>query len=146
MEQIIAVLRKRGYKITPQRRAVVNAIMAYESFPTAQQILEEVKKTNPDVSLDTVYRNISLLSELGIVNEINKPSGAAVYELVTSHHHHHMICTECGKTECIDSCPLNSEVAAKALDKGFEITGHMVEFYGRCRECRMKNAGGKKKC
>ncbi len=149
MEKIIAVLRANGYKITPQRRAVIQAILAYERFPTAQQILEEVKKVHPDVSLDTIYRNISLLSELGIVNEIKKPSGACVYELVTSRHHHHMICMQCGKTECLESCPLDENILRQAAAKGFEITGHIAEFYGRCSHCRAlpeKVTGGKKHC
>ena len=81
-------LREKGYKITPQRRAVVTALDACGPFPTVQQLQENVRKTQPDVSLDTIYRNLTLLTDLGIVHEIHRPSGN-VYELVKPGHHHH---------------------------------------------------------
>ena len=58
----LAQLRAQGYKITPQRRAVLNAFEECPSFPTAQQLLASVRKTQPDVSLDTIYRNLTLLT------------------------------------------------------------------------------------
>ena len=63
MENILEKLRQKGYKITPQRRAVLDAFQAFETFPTAQQLLTAVRKTHPDVSLDTIYRNLSLLTK-----------------------------------------------------------------------------------
>ena len=70
MDNVIDVLRDKGHKITPQRRAVINALLNCGPFSTALQLLEYVKKEQPDVSLDTVYRNLSLFQQLGIVNEI----------------------------------------------------------------------------
>ncbi|MCR5446462.1 MAG: transcriptional repressor [Schwartzia sp.] len=138
MENILEKLRQKGYKITPQRRAVLDAFQAFENFPTAQQLLTAVRKTHPDVSLDTIYRNLSLLTELGAVHEIRRSSGN-VYELATSgHHHHHLVCTKCGKTECIDMCPISDAYTKEAEKKGFLITGHIFEFYGLCSDCRKK--------
>ena len=131
-------LREKGYKITPQRRAVVTALDACGPFPTVQQLQENVRKTQPDVSLDTIYRNLTLLTDLGIVHEIHRTSGN-VYELVKpGHHHHHLICTECGKTECIDICPMNKIYEKEAEKRGFLVTGHIFEFYGICWSCRSK--------
>ena len=131
-------LRVKGYKITPQRRAVLQAFASCPPFPTAQQICEEVRKQQPDVSLDTIYRNLSLLTELDIVHEIFRSAGN-VYELADdSHHHHHLVCTECGRTECIDVCPMTDAYEQKKKKKGFKITGHIFEFYGLCQKCQQQ--------
>ena len=116
----------------------MTALDACGPFPTVQQLQENVRKTQPDVSLDTIYRNLTLLTDLGIVHEIHRPSGN-VYELVKpGHHHHHLICTECGKTECIDICPMNKIYEKEAEKRGFLVTGHIFEFYGICWSCRSK--------
>lgn len=141
MEDLVAFLREKGYKITPQRRAVITALLESEKFPTAQQVLEFVKKTNPDMSLDTVYRNLALLIELNVVYEINTQSSAGnVFEILDleqqKQHHHHLVCLICGKTECIDFCPINQSYITEVEKHGFEVTGHMFEFYGKCQKCR----------
>lgn len=139
MDQFLNCLKARGYKITPQRRAVIAALLASGRFATAQQISEAVKKTNPEISLDTVYRNLSLFVELGIVYEIHTRSREGIlFEAASSGHHCHMICIGCKKTECLDLCPVNETLAAAAEAKGFEITSHSFEFYGLCRACKKK--------
>lgn len=139
METFLEKLRSAGYKITPQRRAVWEALQTQAAFPTAHQILDVVRRTQPDVSLDTIYRNLALLTDLGLVHEIFRPAGS-VYELTRpGHHHHHLVCTACGRTECIDVCPMTPIYDAEAAKKGFRITGHIFEFYGLCRKCQVKN-------
>lgn len=138
MDNGLVRLREKGYKITPQRRAVLEALVQGEQFSSVQQVWEIVRKTQPDVSLDTIYRNLTLLKDIGTVHEIIRPTGN-VYEMVTEgHHHHHLICTECGKTECIDICPMNKIYEKEAAARGFLVTGHVFEFYGLCWSCRAK--------
>lgn len=137
-ENHLALLRSKGYKLTPQRRAVLDAFLECAPFPTAQQLLAAVHKKHANVSLDTIYRNLALLSNLGIIHEIHRAAGN-VYEISKpGHHHHHLVCTECGKTECIDICPMQESYIEEAEKKGFLITGHIFEFYGICQECRQK--------
>ena len=137
MEKLIAILREKGYKITPQRRAVIAAFLESDKFATAQQILDYVKESNPDMSLDTVYRNLGLLVDLGVINEINtRGKEGNIYELITTKHHHHLVCLNCGKVECLDFCPINHEKLETASKKGFDITSHSLEFYGYCLNCR----------
>ena len=138
-ENHLALLRSKGYKLTPQRRAVLDAVLECEPFPTAQQLLAAVHKKHANVSLDTIYRNLALLSNLGIIHEIHRAAGN-VYEISKpGHHHHHLVCTECGKTECIDICPMQESYIEEAEKKGFLVTGHIFEFYGICQECRQKD-------
>nr|WP_092068858.1 Fur family transcriptional regulator [Dendrosporobacter quercicolus]NSL47253.1 transcriptional repressor [Dendrosporobacter quercicolus DSM 1736]SDL82365.1 Fur family transcriptional regulator, zinc uptake regulator [Dendrosporobacter quercicolus] len=136
MEQLIRVLRDKGFKITPQRRAVITALAKCGKFPTAQRIWDYVRTITPDVSFDTIYRNLSLLVELGIVSEIHtKGREGNVFEIVETDHHHHLICVSCGTTQCLDFCPVSHGDLAKAEAGGFKITSHSLEFYGYCREC-----------
>lgn len=137
MEKLIGILREKGYKITPQRRAVITAFLENEKFATAHQILDHVRKTNPDMSLDTVYRNLTLLVDLGVVSEINtRGKEGNIYELITTEHHHHLVCLNCGKAECLDFCPINREKLENSSKNGFNITSHSLEFYGYCHNCR----------
>ncbi|HMM21004.1 MAG TPA: Fur family transcriptional regulator [Selenomonadales bacterium] len=137
MENLLQKLREKGYKMTPQRRAVVTALLECGEFPSAQTILEHVKHTLPDVSLDTIYRNLALLVELGLVQEIHlRGRESNVFELTVTHHHH-LVCLSCGKTLCLDHCPIDHRDVAKAAKQGFEIVSHSLEFYGYCRTCRI---------
>jgi Fe2+ or Zn2+ uptake regulation protein len=138
LDKCLAILRKQGYKITPQRRAVLAAFGSCGRFATVQQLLEVVRRTQPDVSLDTIYRNLTLLAELGIVHEVHRPSGNAFEVVAPGHHHHHLVCTECGKTECINICPMNKLYEKEADKRGFFVTGHVFEVYGLCASCRSR--------
>lgn len=137
MEEIIKVLRENGYKITPQRRAVVLALLECDKFLTVQQILDFVKKSNPDVSLDTVYRNLDIFVQLGLVHEIHTNNREGnVFELMISGHHHHLVCLKCGVMECMETCPINDEYFEEAKKKGFAVKRHIFEVYGYCKNCK----------
>ena len=139
MDDILLTLKAKGYKITSQRRAVVNALLQYEHFATAQQLLEDVKESNPDISLDTIYRILGLLMKLDKVYKVDmKNSEGAVFELIKDGHHHHLICLECGQTQCVEICPINKEVIGVLEDNQFEMSGHTFEIYGHCKSCRQK--------
>ena len=141
MDNVIDVLRDKGLKITPQRRAVINALVECGQFSTALQILEYVKKSQPDVSLDTVYRNLSLFKQLGIVNEIQmiNQDGNRFEILTNGHHHHHVICLKCGKVQCLHFCPVSNAEIEQVESNGFSIVSHSLEFYGYCWECQKNN-------
>ncbi len=137
MEEFIAALRSRGYKITPQRRAVIDALRTCGKFTTAQRVLEHVRDSFPDMSLDTVYRNLSLLTDLGLVHEINtRRREGNIFEISLSEHHHHRVCLECGKAECLDFCPIQTDEVTKAEKNGFKVAFHSLEFYGYCQACQ----------
>lgn len=142
MERLLDLLRSRGHKITPQRRAVIAALLAGGHFVTAQQILDYVKQIHPDISLDTVYRNLSLLIELGAVDEIRTPNrDGNLFEVLTTSHHSHLVCLTCGRAKCLPFCPIKSSDIEQAGVDGFTVTSHSLEFYGYCRECQTSGAG-----
>jgi Fe2+ or Zn2+ uptake regulation protein len=136
-EEIIKKLRDRGCKITPQRRAVIQSLLKFKKFPTAQEICNDVRQINPDVGLDTVYRNLNLLVDMGVVNQINLPGkDLKVFELVIGEHHHHLVCLGCGEANCLNYCPVDEKSLQNAAGSEFLIVGHSLELYGYCNKCK----------
>ena len=125
---MIGKMRGAGYKATPQRTAVLRALIAEQ-----HQSLEEIRARCPEVGLVTVYRTLDLLNELGIVRRLDLGDRAR-YELAEDHHHH-MICESCDDISEFDECPLDSTLLP-VENSDFEIRSHSLEVYGRCAVCR----------
>ncbi len=128
LEGIIGKIRGRGYKATPQRVAVLEAIRAEQ-----HQSLEGIRSRCPWVGLVTVYRTLDLLSELGLVRRLDLGDGPR-YELAEDHHHH-LICEGCGSVAEFEQCPLDLGLLPEVWGD-FEVRAHSVEVYGRCSSCR----------
>ncbi|GIM27915.1 transcriptional repressor [Clostridium polyendosporum] len=135
-------LKKKGYKLTPQRRAIVDTIISNEGkHLTAEEIYDEVKTDCPEIGLATVYRTILLLEEMGVIYRLDLNDGCARYELAhdhENHRHHHLVCNSCGRVfEVEDDLleELEQEIEGKYR---FKILDHSVKFYGLCNECREK--------
>ncbi len=88
-------LRKRGYRLTPQRHMILSVIQEADGHLNVDQILERVQERNPYVSLSTVYRTLELLRELGLVRENHLPGEQPHYEMAESTAHHHLVCRKC---------------------------------------------------
>lgn len=121
-------MRGRGYKATPQRVAVLEALGAEQ-----HQSLEEIRRHCPKVGLVTVYRTLDLLGRLGLVRRLDLGDGPR-YELAEDHHHH-LICESCGEISEFDECPLDPE-RLSLHGSGFEVRAHSLEVYGQCATCR----------
>ena len=89
------ILRKRGYRLTPQRHMILSVIQEADGHLSIDQITERVQKHNPYVSLSTVYRTLELLRELGLVREVHLPGEQPHYEPVEGTAHHHLVCRNC---------------------------------------------------
>lgn len=128
LEAAIGRLRGGGYKVTPQRRAVLEAIAAEQ-----HQSMEEIRGRCPGVGLVTVYRALELLSGLGLVRRLDLGDGPR-YELAEDHHHH-LICEGCGRVSEFEKCPLNLAQLPQ-VESGFEVRAHSLEVYGTCAACK----------
>ena len=135
-------LKKKGYKLTPQRRSIVDTIIKNEGkHLTAEEIYDEVKRDCPEIGLATVYRTILLLEELNVISRLDLNDGCSRYEIVHSdetHRHHHLICNICHKVMEVQD-DLLEELENNIEDNyKFKILDHSVKFYGICEECENK--------
>ena len=134
MDQVIRKLREHHYKMTPQRRAIIEIVTHCTSLhPTAEQIHERVVEQMPDVSLATVYNTLSKLVEIGEVVELNLGQNIRRYDLAR-HEHIHVVCLECNKIrdEVTDLDRLKTLLQS---DNGFQAVRYDVTVYGYCEDC-----------
>lgn len=134
MDQVIRKLREHRYKMTPQRRAIIEIITQCTSLhPTAEQIHERVIEQMPDVSLATVYNTLAKLVEIGEVVELNLGQNTRRYDLAR-HEHIHIVCLGCDKImdEATDLDRLKTLLHS---NNGFRAIRHDVTVYGYCADC-----------
>jgi Fe2+/Zn2+ uptake regulation proteins len=137
-------LKESGYKLTNQRKAIIEVLCEHQGrFISAEEIFTKSREKYPDTNFSTVYRNLSIFEEVGMIHDTRIDGDAAVYEIADGDiHHHNIICKGCGKTEVIDFCPLE-EVNSKLNSKNFTLTDHKFEIYGYCKDCQ-KNRNNKR--
>ena len=142
IEKLKNNLKSKGYKLTPQRRAIVDIIIRKEgNHLTTKELYDSVKKECPEIGLATVYRTVQLLDELGIICKLNLDDGCSRYELVheaENHQHHHLICTNCGKVTEVEGDLLEQLEQRIQSKYNFQIKNHSVKFYGLCSDCTNK--------
>lgn len=142
-ERLKTNLKEKGYKLTPQRRAIVDIIIDNEgNHLTVEELYDEVKKECPEIGLATVYRTVQLLEELGTICKINLNDGCNRYELVHEnehHQHHHLICTECGRIIEVEGDLLDNLEQSIEETYNFNVKNHSVKFFGICCDCTEKN-------
>ncbi|MDR3597277.1 Fur family transcriptional regulator [Clostridium sp.] len=135
-------LKKKGYKLTPQRRSIVDTIIENEGqHLTAEEIYDKVKKSCPEIGLATVYRTILLLEELGVISRLDLNDGCSRYEIMHSnetHRHHHLVCNKCNKVFEVQDDLLDELETEIEKQYKFRILDHSVKFYGICCECQKK--------
>jgi len=141
---IESALREKGYKLTEQRRIIMEIFEEKPGPHTAQEIFNMAKLRSDKIDFSTVYRNLELLSSLKLVNKLVINSGVSHFELQGAGHHHHIICKNCGEMQEIDICPFNSFDEEKLRALGFEPTEHRFDIYGYCSKCSCKNEDGVK--
>lgn len=131
------MMRQEGYKLTPQRRAVLSAIDFTREHFTPADIHDMVHQEHPDVGLVTIYRTLRLLTDLGLVCEVHVGGRQRSYVMRRPlEHHHHLICSRCGTVVDFAGCDLGELERKLSRQTGFEIKGHLLEFSGQCQDCR----------
>ena len=141
-------LKEKGYKLTPQRRAILDIIIEKEGqHLTAEEIYDEVKKRCPDIGLATVYRTVLLLEEVNVIYKLDLNDGCSRYELARKnegHIHHHLVCNECKSVIEVQDDLLDELEEEVERSYGFKIIDHSVKFFGICRKCQSKMEENKK--
>jgi Fur family peroxide stress response transcriptional regulator len=136
IDAIVARFRKRGFRITPQRLAILKTLVLNREHLSVEEIYDRVHLEHPMISLATVYKTITLLKEMGEITELNLNNHYARYERMEDHPHPHFICSQCGQildleAEMIANLPLRI-----AQETGLEIIKTRLDFYGICHQCQ----------
>lgn len=139
LEEFKIILKDKGYKLTPQRRAILNEIIENQGCHlTTEEIYDLVKVKCPEIGLATVYRTVQILDDMGVVSKLDLDDGCSRYELCEEddgHQHHHLICNKCGKVIEVEG-DLLEELEKIIEDKyNFMVENHSVKFYGICDNC-----------
>ncbi len=127
-------LRAKGYRITPQRQLVLDAVVTLQ-HGTPDEICAEVQRTAGGVNLSTVYRALELLEELGMVTHTHLGHGAPTYHAATGDDHLHLVCRDCGEVTETDVALADGLVAQLAAEHGFDTDVAHFAIYGRCKGC-----------
>jgi Fur family transcriptional regulator, ferric uptake regulator len=135
-KKLASILSHNGYKLTSQRRAVLDVITNSQEHLTPAAIHRKVNQDNSQIGLVTVYRTLQKLLELGLICRVQGPGKSQSYTLSPSGHHHHVICSECGAVADFTDCSLEELEQRLSEETGFKIEGHLLQFTGICDDCR----------
>ncbi len=121
-------------KHSRQREMIKEFLMTRTDHPTADIVYMNVRKQHPNISLGTVYRNLTLLADLGEIKRIRVGDGVDHFDADTSPHYH-FVCTECGHVTDLQMKNLDELVTLAGANFDGQIAGHVTYFYGICGDC-----------
>ena len=145
MNPYLTVLKEKGLKITPLRRAILDVFQQRRSTLTAEQIWQAVRRRIRNAGLQSIYRNMAGFMKAGIMEEIFLEKRKAAFALCNgfSEHHHHAVCRRCGRSEEVEACGFDSVArtikhSLRRLKKkmGFRVERHFLQLEGLCRACQ----------
>lgn len=132
---LITRLRERGYRVTPQRVAIINTIVGHSGHPTVEQVHALVQEDFPMTSLATVYKTVSLLKEIDEVQELHTSDDVRHVDGRVPDPHPHLICRECGRIIDLQDVNLTDLAARITAQTGYTEVGNRADFWGLCPDC-----------
>jgi len=133
MQDIMQRMSRSGLRITEQRKTMVKLFDGASGYLTPKEVYERMQREYPGLSFDTVYRNLRLLLDLDVVEQIMFEDGVKFkLSCEEQHHHHHMICLNCEKTLPLRFCPMTEA----EVPGDFEVVRHKFEVFGYCGDCK----------
>jgi Fur family transcriptional regulator, ferric uptake regulator len=139
-QQLADRLKEAGYKITPARLAVLQVIDDEHAHLNPADVLNQARQFYPKLGRATVYRTLELLTELGILRPIYMGDMTPRF-IRAEGGHHHLVCNDCGEVIEFDECMAGELAQTLQQQFGFEVDSHLLEFYGRCRDCKGPGMG-----
>ena len=131
----VVTLKEKGFKLTPQRKLIMDIIHDTEVHLTTEKIITYVQERMPGVHKSTIYRTLELLEETGCVYK-SELGNQSIYHHAEEGHHHHLVCTKCGKfVDCEEDlfAPVEKSIGE---EYGFRVDFRHVVMSGLCEECR----------
>lgn len=132
IEEIVAIMSAGGLRVTDQRKTLAKLFFEANSYLSPKDVYDYMGKTYSGLSFDTVYRNLRVMEELGVLEQVMFEEGVKFKIHCREHdHHHHMICLDCGKTYPIKYCPMEQT----NIPSDFKVIRHKFEVFGYCLDC-----------
>jgi Fur family peroxide stress response transcriptional regulator len=129
---------KCGLAATHQRQVIYEAVVAAPGHYSPEQVYAEVRRRTPSISLATVYKNLRLFVEHGLLREVSPHASTLLVE-GNLELHHHLVCTRCKTVQDIEGDFVDFKRLARQAPGGFDLTQPLVEVFGICRRCSAKN-------
>lgn len=131
------LLNREGIKSTRHRNAILELLEESEFPQTAEQLFITLREKTASIDLSTVYRTLDTFASKNLVIKSNRvDDGKALYELNHNEHKHHILCVGCHKLISIEDCPIGDLKQTLKNRIDFDITGHKLEIYGYCHDCK----------
>jgi len=130
------VLQEKGYRLTPQRMMVIEALHSADGHISAEEIYEQLHNRYPYSNISTVYRTLELLKELNLVAETDFGEGRVRYHIAEKSHHHHLVCRTCGKIMDLDESVLYPLKDTLLRNYDFDADLRHLAISGECSDCR----------
>ncbi|MEN6414121.1 MAG: Fur family transcriptional regulator [Veillonellales bacterium] len=132
---VTALLRDKGFKVTPQRLAIYNVLAGTKSHPSVEMIFNQLQPLYPTMSLATVYKTIEILKTIGLVQALNVGEDSFRYDANASSHPH-ICCIQCGRVDDLDGIDAEEFIGQVAGKTAYRLTGQQFYFYGICPACQ----------
>lgn len=137
MAEMEDLLRRAGVKPTRHRLSVLGALCSAPCPQSAEQVYMALRRDGVQINLSSVYRALELLREHALLTRTSTLADPrALYEPASAEHRHNLICSECHRTIALPGCPLGGYERDIAREMDFDVTGHRLEIFGVCRDCR----------
>lgn len=135
---LLARLRRRGWRITPQRRVIAEVMVGDHVHVTADEVLEAARDRLPEISLATVYNTLNEMVAMGEVLRVDAGNGPTRYDPNTQVRHHHLVCLQC--SELHDVIPVGEEALQLPRTQrfGYKIVNTEILFQGYCERCGVR--------
>ncbi|MBG0788866.1 MAG: transcriptional repressor [Desulfovibrionaceae bacterium] len=138
LEHLQNVLRERGNRLTPQRVAILRALVSDKRHPSAERIHDVILPDFPTTSLATVYKTIALLKEIGEILELGFGDDGSHFDCRRPYPHPHLICTKCGAIMDSEVDNFQNLIDSLASKNGFTVQTHRFDIFGLCPDCSGK--------
>ena len=129
------LLRTRGYKITPQRELIFQSFLEMNKHVSVEELYDRVRRKDTAIGHSTVWRNMKLICEVGLAEEVTVGDGVTRYDRVTAAPHGHFYCVECHALVEFDAGKALAFLKTAARDNDFAAETFKIEIQGHCAKC-----------
>ena len=132
-------LRTKGYKTTPQRELIFRSFLEMQKHVSVDELYDRVRRQDATVGYSTVWRNLKLICQVGLAQEVSLGDGVTRYDRVTSAPHGHLYCLQCRRLVEFGAGQVMDFLASTAVEHHFAAEGFKIEIQGYCSTCRQLN-------